>query len=243
MTAKKTAAKAVRSAEDELAHVPIQCPQCSYLGKVRIDRLDRGFTCSECASRFYIDNTGQCMLGDPPPKKETAYGAPPPRRTETPSDVAKWAHQTIERFQQSPRIVKIAAAAAPLFLLLAVAGLWAATRGEPLPDGLLDRAVIAGECVAREDSRRLASLSTSSAAARQWMNKARPDTWTPIEAPNAFVDVRPRLISQKETKAMVSLTIARPTPGESPEAIKLITYWANSGEWLLDAERTLEAME
>ena len=243
MTAKKIAARAVKPAEDELAHVPIQCPQCGYHGKVRIDRLDRGFSCKECEARFYIDHTGQVMLGDPPPKEEPIYGAPQTRRAEAPSGIAKWIPQAAQRFQQAPRAAKIATAAAPILLLLAVAGLWAATRGEPLPESLLDRAMLAGESVARKDSGRLAALATSSGDARQWLNKARPDSWKPVNAPNAFVDVRPRVISQAETEAMVSLTIARPTPGDSPEAVKLITYWTNSGEWLLDAERTLEAME
>ena len=247
--------------QDVINTVPIDCPRCGRTGHAKIERLNRSFVCRECQAKFYIDQTGQRVLGEPPwakargKRKHKAAdrdgldALPPKHRPSLRSRLwAVW-RTLVFRWRNCPSWARVAIVAAPAVLLTAALLLRASIPArDDLPGGLLDRARFVGEAFARNDAGNLRAISAgwSGGAAVDWMAADRPGEWpdgdetTPVR-----VEVKIAFQNEAAREAAVMVTVYRPggafDSAGGKAAAELKTYWtlAEDGLWYFDGQQTL----
>src|SRR5947208_13718979 len=63
--------------DSELEYLPIECPRCGAKGRLRIERLDRSFTCKGCHRVFHV-GVGGILPGERPAEPTDESGATDP---------------------------------------------------------------------------------------------------------------------------------------------------------------------
>ena len=247
--------------QDVINSVSVDCPRCGRSGHAKIERLNRSFVCRECQAKFYIDHTGQRVLGEPPwakaraKEKEKAAerdgfkNLPPKHRRSLRARLKTIWRTLVFRWQNCPSWGRVTVVAAPAVLLAAALLVWSSIPArDDLPTALLERARFVGEAFGRNDSDdlRVISAGWSGGAAVDWMAADRPGDW-PAGDETTPVSVESKVAFQNDAarEASVMLTVYCPSgafdSGGGTAAAQLKTYWvlAEDGLWYLDGRRTL----
>jgi hypothetical protein len=231
-------------AREEFEFLPVECPRCGAKGRLRIDRLDRSFTCKQCKRIFHVGVSG-ILPGERPPDPKDESGAIDQFtiRAAPPS--------MIERlWKKIPKDGKALVGGGMFIGLLVFCNIiyfWFFSGGG-MPTKLLDRAKFVGEAYARKDLETLAPLiaSDTEKEAARWLEETRPEAWKNIP-PDAVVSVstpiKPDVASAKYGMATVTVKIVVPSV---PGYLSIPLYWVPESkntanpDWRLDAKRTLE---
>lgn len=230
--------------DSELEYLPVECPRCGAKGRLRIERLDRSFTCKGCKRVFHV-SVGGILPGERPEALTDAYGALDQfaTRDAPPSLIERaWA-----KVPKDGRTFVGGAICIGMLLICNMVYFWFFS-GTRLPDRLMDRAKYVGEAYARnnlEDLQKLVPPDSQEDAVR-WLEQTRPEDWKNVP-PDAVVSVttppKADLASAKFGMATVTVQVSIST---IPGYVKMPLYWvpksksAANPNWLLDATRTFE---
>jgi hypothetical protein len=247
--------------QDVINSVSVDCPRCGRSGHAKIERLNRSFVCRECQAKFYIDHTGQRVLGDPPWAKARAkdkdkaaerdgFENLPPKHARSLRARMKTVWRTlVYRWQSCPSWARVSIVAAPAVLLAAALLIrsWLPARDD-LPTALLERARFVGGAFGRDDEGDLRAISAgwSGGAAADWMAADRPADW-PTGDETTPVNVEAKIAFQNDAAREASVMLTVYCPGRAFDAAggtaatQLKTYWTlgEDGLWYLDGRRTL----
>jgi hypothetical protein len=237
-------------------YLPLACPKCGNAGQIALSCLNRRFRCKECRTRFYIDNTGNFSLGDPPTQHAAGGDAVGRRRAIVLSWIARiW--------KLVPRWARWVGLAASIVLLGGIFAVWLLTGRVILPDSLSDRAVFVAESFARNEPAQIELLASPESAADvpDLIRKARPDVWKGSLATNLIINASAEIMAEDRTAGTACVRVAFIIPptvfsdqarstGTARKAkdkpggeFNLILFWvlSDQGTWLLDVERSLKA--
>jgi hypothetical protein len=233
-----------KSAETEFEYLPIECPRCGAKGRLRIDRLDRSFTCKGC-KRVYHVGVGGIMPGERPADMTDDIGA---LRASALREKPGLIDQLWAKVPKNARTLVGGGIFIGMLLLCNVVYFWFFS-GPRVPEKLLDRAKYLGEAFARNDDgafQRLVSSDSHEEAARL-LEETRPEAWGVLPE-DAVVTVRPPLkpdvASAKYGMATVTVKII---VSSTPGYLSIPLYWVPRSkseaypDWVLDAKRTFES--
>jgi endogenous inhibitor of DNA gyrase (YacG/DUF329 family) len=213
----------------ELTSVPVSCPKCGKEGFIRIERLNRGFVCKECKTRFFVDIGGTRVVDGAMPtskerkkKKEDAEANEQrsildnlPRARRTPGQRAA---EYAERWHDLPRLTRLLCAAVPLLLVLAMAaGVASFQVGGPRLQGLQARARYLGESFGRDDIDGVQKFAASGTArdARRWHDKLRPASWGERLDKMIFIKVAVSPVFENANEACLIISVTQPKSAAS----------------------------
>jgi len=230
--------------DSELEYLPIECPRCGAKGRLRIERLDRSFTCKGCHRVFHV-GVGGILPGERPADQTDESGALNQYgiRTTPPSLPERlWA-----KLPKDGKTMMGGAIGIGFLILCNVAYFWFFS-GTGLPVDLLDRAKFVGAAYARNDLAALQQLVAPDMEkeAAQWLQETRPEAWKNLPE-DAVITVspprKPDVASAKYGMATVSVRIS---VSSTPGYLSIPLYWVphskstTNPNWMLDAKRTLE---
>ncbi|RUL86172.1 hypothetical protein [Tautonia sociabilis] len=230
--------------------IPMSCPNCGSQGEVPLDRLNSRLKCRKCGTMFYMDETGQIVLGDPnAPRKNgrRAHAKQAGPGLDVDLDLSRMVRDL-------PKPVRIGALG--LAILVAIGyGVSTLLASIGLPKDVEGRTKYVGELFVDnkvDDLRALATPETADDLVR-WHEETRPDL--AFEGPRVDqndVSTSAVVMDSSDTAAQsfVSLLVtnAPPVPrgaatiDEGPQSkLTLVLYWKKSGDqWLVDGARTLQ---
>jgi hypothetical protein len=236
--------KEAKPNDSELEYLPVECPRCGSKGRLRIERLDRSFTCKGCKRVFHVGISG-ILPGERPADQVDESGALDQFtiRAAPPGLIERlWA-----KLPKDGKALMGGAIFIGLLVLCNVAYFWFFSGGG-VPEKLLDRAKFVGEAYARnnlEDLQEMVAPDTQKEAIR-WLAETRPEAWNNIPE-DAVVSVstpaKPDVASAKYGMATVTVKIV---VSSAPGYLSVPLYWVpqsknvTSPDWRLDAKRTFE---
>lgn len=246
--------------------IPMSCPSCGRRGNVPPDRLNSRLHCKKCDAVFYMDATGQVILGDPADKEKKGRAAKPAkaRSSEVSMDVSS---ELAEIAEKVPKPIRIGGTVALMLALIYFFVPMPNLGGAPLPgpDDLLGRAGYVAEHAFMDQKagnlRKISAPGTETDA-RQWLQELRPKfNYTGPKRQGNIVLVSGSISEQDDSAgtALVLVNLMPPnpeikkneadTPGPWPGyrvkgEFRLPLYWTKGadGEWLLDGTKTLESL-
>lgn len=233
--------KSIPGAERQGAYqyLPIECPNCGFQGKVKIERLNQTFHCKQCNQTFHVSRDGT-IPGERPADAPSMDHAGPAKPDEAP-----W----IERaFVQLPPAAKWVVAGV-FVLLLALPVVWWMQPVEPLPGDIEDRAALTCKSLAAGDwktIKRMAKKGTASELSK-WYDRARPEDWEDVDR-DTQVNIKVEGVTQKLKKyegthpvidKYVRFTVH---PSGKTEALEVVLIFNEDKEsqWWLDGEQMLK---
>ena len=232
--------KTVPGIEGKAAYqfLPIECPNCGFQGKVKIERLDQTFHCKQCNQTFHVTRDGT-IPGERPPDAPSMVEVPPMRDEPTRLEQA---------FVGLPPAAKWGVLGA-LVLLLALGLVYLFQPAEPLPGELEARVNLACKSLAAGDwktLKRLAKKGTSGDLGK-WYDLVRPDDWSDV-ADETQVTIKlegkaQKLKGYEGTHAMVDkvLQFSITAAGNArPLNVSLVFSEDKESQWWLDGQQTLK---
>ncbi len=229
--------------------IPMACPSCGRRGNVPPDKLNARLHCKKCDAVFYMDMSGNIVLGNPPSSTSSGKSsAVIPTRRDEPVDLIG---DLVEAVTSIPKGVRIGIAAVAglvlVYWLIGKIGLF----GEPVPTSLIDRSTYAAEAWVDGKGSWLRSLAVSGTEADvdKWLESTRSEFGEYGEqGPGNDVIVASRILSGGDagTKAVTHSMLTPPlklkssTVGQIAEPYDLPIAWAKQGgEWRIDGKATL----
>ena len=218
--------------------IPMSCPGCGRPGTIPPDKLNSRMHCKKCDAVFHMDATGHIVLGEPPrpgeaPKKRA-------RAMQTGSSNASLG----EMWKDVPIALKVAFAAAPLFLVFYyfVLPSLTATVGPESYAAEVSRAAIEG------NKDKVAKLSTPSSggAGGEWVDKLRADVGERSSARGLMITASLMDGSEKTKVSSFAVTVTDPAPTGTnlgSFVLGLVMERQDDGKYLLDGVATKAAFK
>ncbi len=245
------------STSQEYRFLPVTCPKCGFEGKVKIQKLDRSFTCRQCRRVFHLSLEGE-VLG-----QRQAGLAVDSHDAYVKANRESW---IIKKFDAIPRPIKFGAVGA---IVLGAIYWLVVTLSAPkvvIPESLDERAILFARAVVRNDLATVKKLTWSESfkKAQEWVKSVRQSDW-PTTLTDNDINVRVAdkfrntirsnmATSDAECDAGLELVIQLPGATASAPAsgasnagsqsglpsTQLLTFWKQKStlEWRFDGERT-----
>jgi hypothetical protein len=221
---------AIKKRGGELTTVPVSCPKCGQEGYIRIERLNRGFSCKQCRTKFFVDISGTRAVNSDTAMEKTkesqakenghksgdkmAYTLPDiPHYGRHDRAVGNLVSAGFVRMRKLPRAAKMVLITLPLILVLGgYAGYLALESRAEAPKDLQSRARIVGEAFGRDDIGTIEDYAASGTTrdVRRWLDKARPVSWGERVEPTVFIRVAVSVVNQGEKEARLIVSVAAP---------------------------------
>jgi hypothetical protein len=240
--------------------LPVQCPGCGVNYRVPPNRLGSQLHCPKCNAYFYLDNTGNFLLGKrPKPVEEKSAYAKAAAEPEL---------NLLVHWRRIPLAVRALAIVAVVGVVGALAVQWANRARLNIPDDLIGRGKYATAAILHGDNQQLDAVAAPGTApqleawadtvrglcvqkgigadATLWVEAGRPDSKTHTAVVTVMI-IPPASATVADAAAPAGGSHAQPAslsdrqrPAVSDRSLSIRLYWTQDeqGQWLLDGENT-----
>lgn len=242
-----------RSQKEEADYfsVEVNCLGCSKLTQLRMNTAHNMLRCRSCGTIMHLDSIGTWQIGPPPALVDQS--------SETSRPVSKPRFRRLRRLIDRFPLLRNRWVLGAISLLI-VAGIFAvvyrvrAGSQIKVPHTLRGRAIALGKAIAEDDEAVVKQLQDPDAAdaMQSWrasiVKKLDAMRRKTVGAPK----IRAKVFSEKESTQRAVVQCAFEFPGVNARRleddipkVEFITHWKrnSSGEWVLDAARSLKAAQ